>query len=90
MKGRSSRVGARKVWDVQFDVLPHAENVIENIARSKLSVSAPEEEENPEQDEHQSQSNEMGKIKSAANEKKKKSPMFACQDGIIQILESMY
>ena len=69
---------ARKGWDVQFDSLPHEENIIENVSRNKLTVLSPGEEENTSKS--LSQAEQLEHIEHEEDEKKKKtSPMLQSQ-----------
>ena len=75
----------KKRWDVCFDVLPHEDQIIENMAWTKLSVLVLGEEETATQQYTASQSELLQQIEKEANEMRKKmSPMVWCQKEIAE------
>ena len=73
IKGGGNKT-AKKGWDVKFDILPHKDNIIENISRGKLMVLAPGEDE--ESFTRASKAEELACIENEEEEKKKKTSLM--------------
>ncbi len=74
---------AKKGWDVMFDVFPADDNIIGNMAQSKLTVLAPSEEESAEQIMNSPQADVLQEIMSA--DKQKLTPPIKSQQDFMNL-----